>query len=153
MRSLLGPRGTQSSVVQAWEWRESVCVGVCQSTHCDHYALAFLPTQTGTYTPTGIVDLRLHQPTGVHAWALIANAFVSFLKFYTHTHTCVRPHAVAHTHTGFLFSQLCSNIKQSLLRGNEPADGERLVGHRGRRHTQTSAHTQKRAHRFRSDVK
>lgn len=95
-------------------------VGVCQSTHCDHYALAFLPTQTGTYTPTGIVDLRLHQPTGVHAWALIANAFVSFLKFYTHTHTHMRAPARSGAHTHRL-SFLTAVFKYQ----TEPAERER----------------------------
>lgn len=104
-----------------------------------------IPTNTLTSTsiPTGVVCIHLHQPAASHVCTYTmllffphSSSLTCTQQNATHTYACTNS-----THRLFLFSQLCSDIKQCPMRENKHADEERLAGHRGRQYTHK--HTQK----------
>lgn len=87
----------------------------------------------------------VHSNAHVHAHTAVQTLMLLFVHSSsimrtrlnpTHTDACTDS-----THRPFLFSQLCSDIKQSPLRENKHADEERLAGHRGRQHSRTNTNT------------
>ncbi len=134
-----------------------VCVSVCVCVRVSKYPLwsytfAFLQTQWQalTYQLVQCTCTSISQQCRMHAHTLQTltlnhphpHAPHTHTQTYTHTHTHIDA-CTDSTHWLFLFSQLCSDIKQSPLRENKHADEERLAGHRGRQYTHTYTHTHK----------
>lgn len=133
-------RNTES-VVQACT-RARVCVCVFQSTHCDR--TLFENTVTGnTYQlappANSVACMHTHYK---HLCSFIHSSSLTYTQQNPpHTDACTDS-----THRLFLFSQLCSDIKQSPLRENKHADEERLAGHRGCQCTHKHTHRQTHTH-------